>query len=287
MKAELYITSSCINAEGPVWDEDTQTLYFIDVEAGHIFSYKDPVLRKISVGEKIGTMALCKNSRRYIVAAWSGIYLLDPVTGEKTRLCDPENDLPENRFNDGKADPFGRFLAGTLSMVPYTEPRAALYSLSKGTKVRKLIPNVGLANGLTWNADGTEFFFIDTDRRTISGFDYDKATGNIANGKMIIKVPDDMGAPDGMTIDSQGYLWVALWGGGAVTRWDPETGELIGRIEVAAKNVSSCCFGGEDMDTLFITTASQDTDLQKYPLAGNVFIAHPGVKGSRTYKYDD
>lgn len=146
---------------------------------------------------------------------------------------------------------------------------------------------MGLANGLTWNADGTEFFFIDTDRRTISGFDYDKATGNIANGKMIIKVPDDMGAPDGMTIDSQGYLWVALWGGGAVTRWDPETGELIGRIEVAAKNVSSCCFGGEDMDTLFITTASQDTDLQKYPLAGNVFIAHLGVKGSRTYKYDD
>lgn len=150
MKAELYITSNCINAEGPVWDEDTRTLYFIDVEAGNIFSYKESALTKISVREKIGTMALCRNSNRYIVGVWSGIYLLDPLTGEKTRLCDPESNLPDNRFNDGKADPFGRFLAGTLSMVPYTEPRAALYSISKDTEVRKLIPNVGLANGLTW-----------------------------------------------------------------------------------------------------------------------------------------
>lgn len=287
MKADLYITSNCINAEGPVWDEETQTLYFIDVEAGHIFSYKDSVLKKISVGEKIGTMALCRNSGRYIVAAWSGIYLLDPLTGEKTRLCDPESDLPQNRFNDGKADPFGRFLAGTLSMDPYTKPRAALYSLSKGTEVRKLIPDVGLANGLTWNADGTVFYFIDTDRHTISRYDYDRATGDIANGRIVIKVPEKMGAPDGMTIDSEGKLWVALWGGGAVSKWDPESGKLLDRIEVAAKNVSSCCFGGANMDDLFITTASQDTDLKEYPLAGNVFIAHPGIQGSKTYKYDD
>lgn len=287
MKAELYITSNCINAEGPVWDEDTRTLYFIDVEAGNIFSYKESALTKISVREKIGTMALCRNSNRYIVGVWSGIYLLDPLTGEKTRLCDPESNLPDNRFNDGKADPFGRFLAGTLSMVPYTEPRAALYSISKDTEVRKLIPNVGLANGLTWSADGSVFYFIDTDRHTVSRYDYDKATGDILNGRVIIKVPDEMGVPDGMTIDSEGSLWVALWGGKSVTRWNPETGRLIDRIEVPAKNVSSCCFGGKNMDELFITTASQNTDLQKYPLAGNVFIAHPGVTGSRTYKYDD
>ena len=86
MRAALFVTSKCINAEGPVWDEDTQTLYFIDVEAGNIFSYRGSTLTKISVGEKIGTMALCRNSNRYIVGPWSGIYLLDPLTGEKTRL---------------------------------------------------------------------------------------------------------------------------------------------------------------------------------------------------------
>ena len=287
MRAGLFITSKCINAEGPVWDEDTQTLYFIDVEAGNIFSYKESTLNKISVGEKIGTMALCKNSNRYIVGAQSGIYLLDPLTGEKTRLCDPESNLPENRFNDGKADPSGRFLAGTLSMVQYLKPRAALYSLSKETEVRKIIPDVGLANGLTWSADGSVLYFIDTDRHTVSRYDYDKETGDIANGRVIIKVPDFMGAPDGMTIDLEGCLWVALWGGKSVTRWDPKTGELIDRIEVPAQNVSSCCFGGKNMDELFITTASQDTDLKKYPLAGNVFIVRPGVAGSKTYKYDD
>lgn len=288
MKAELYIKSNCINAEGPVWDEETGTIYFIDVEAGKIFSYKDEV-SSIDVGEKIGTMALCKNSENYIVALQSGIYILNPRTGEKKKLADPEADIPMNRFNDGKADPDGRFLAGTLSMDQDENPgpRAALYQISKDSEIKTLIPNVMLANGLTWSTDGKDFYFIDTARHIISHYDYDSETGNISNGKVVITVPDEMGVPDGMTIDEDGNLWVALWGGCAISKWNPKTGKLLDKIEVDALNVSSCCFGGKKMDELFITSASQDTDMSKYPLAGNVFRVKPGAKGSLTYKYDD
>ncbi len=289
MKAELFAQVGCVNAEGPVWDEETGTLWFIDVEAGAIFSAHENNVKRLPVGEKIGTMALCRNSGRLIMAVQSGIYLMDPVTGKREKLGDPEEDLPQNRFNDGKADPAGRFLAGTLSMDQDENPgaRAALYSVSKDGPVRKLISDVVLANGLTWSADGKTFYFIDTGRAAVTHFDYDLATGDISNGRVVITVPAEMGVPDGMTIDDEGMLWIALWGGCAVSRWNPATGELLEKIDVPALNVSSCCFGGPDMSDLFITTASQDTDMSAYPLAGNVFIAHPGVRGSRMYKYED
>ena len=289
MKPELLIESHCINAEGPVWDAETQTFYFIDVEAGKIFSFKDGILTVWEAGEKVGFAVLRENGG-VIAGLQSGFCAVDFPNGGKEVLADPESDLPGNRFNDGKVDPRGRVFGGTLSMTKpegVTGPMAALYRLDKtdeGFRAVRVIDKVGLANGLAWSADRTKFYFVDTDASTVTEYAYDIETGAVGEGRVIISVPLEMGFPDGMTIDAEGKLWIALWQGCAVSRWDPETGKMLEKYELPAKNVSSCCFGGPEMDTLFITTASQDTDTSEYPLAGNVFCMKPGVKGEPSYR---
>ena len=289
MKPEVFIKSNCINAEGPVWDDRTQTFYFIDVEAGKIFSYKDEKLTVWEAGEKVG-FAVLSEEGGVIAGLQSGFCAVDFPDGGFKVLADPEKDLPGNRFNDGKADPFGHLFGGTLTMTRpdgAEGPLAALYRLDKkaeGYEAVKVIDKVGLSNGLAWNADRTKMYFVDTDFGTVAEYAYDPANGELGEGRVIIQVPSEMGFPDGMSIDENGKLWVALWNGGAISQWDPETGELLQNIDLPVKNVSSCCFGGPDMDILFITTASQDTDTSVYPLAGNVFCMKPGVKGEKSYR---
>ena len=289
MNPELFIRSNCINAEGPLWDERQQTFYFIDVEAGKVFSFKDGKLTSWEAGEKVGFAVLRENGGM-IAGLASGIYAVDFPNGGKRLMVSPEADLPGNRFNDGKVDPFGRLFAGTMTMIRPEEakgPLAALYRLDcsgNEYRARKVIGQVGLSNGLAWSSDRKKFFYVDTDFHTISEYDYDPDTGEIGKGRVIIRVPDQMGYPDGMTVDENGKLWIALWGGGAVSQWDPGTGELLLKIALPVKNVSSCCFGGPEMDILFITTASQGTDLKQYPLAGNVFCMKAGVRGERSWR---
>ena len=286
MRPELFIKSECINAEGPVWDEETGTLYFIDVEAGRIFSYRDGTLTSWEAGEQIGC-AVLKKGGGMIAALKSGLYEVDFPKEGKRFLYDPEPDLPRNRFNDGKVDPAGRLLAGTMALSPGEGdgPTGALYCLDTDGTVTKRIGNVYLSNGMAWSADGGTYYFNDTTAKTVTRYHYDITTGQISEPEIIIRIPDEEGYPDGMTIDEEGMLWIALWEGSAISRWDPDTGKLLAKYKLPVRNVSSCCFGGADMDTLFITTASQDTDLTEYPLAGNVFCMKPGVKGALSRKY--
>ena len=286
MKPELYIRSNCINAEGPVWDENTDTLFFIDVEAGNIFSYSHDNLLAWNAGEKVGC-AVLRDRGGMIAALGSGIYEVDFPNGGKHLIADPERHIPGNRFNDGKVDPAGRLLAGTMAVSPKPgdPPAGALYCLDTDGSVTKRIDHVYLSNGLAWNEAGDAFYHIDTTARTVTRYDYDPDTGLMRNPEVIIHVPQSLGYPDGMTIDEQGMLWIALWGGGAVSRWNPDTGELLEKYPLPVQNVSSCCFGGRGMDTLFITTASQETDLEKYPLAGSVFRMKAGITGAKSMKY--
>ena len=283
---QLYVKANCINAEGPVWDERTETLYFIDVEAGKIFSYREGKLASWDAGEQIGCAVLCETGGM-IAALRSGLYAVDFPDGGKQFLGDPEADVPGNRFNDGKVDPAGRLLAGTMALSAGEQdpPTGALYCLHRDGSISKVIDQVYLSNGLAWSADGSLFYFIDTTARTVTCYRYDVDAGIVSDPEIIIRVPGELGYPDGMTIDEDGNLWIALWGGGAVSKWDPETGELLETYALPVQNVSSCCFGGKEMDTLFITTASQGTDLKKYPLAGNVFCMKPGVRGAGSRRY--
>ena len=286
MKPELFASPECINAEGPVWDERTGTLYFIDVEAGKIFSCKDGKLLSCDVGEQIGCAVLCEEGGM-IAALKSGLYHVDFPDGKKRFISDPEAHLPGNRFNDGKVDPAGRLLAGTmpLSSRPGDPPAGALYCLDTDGTVTLKIGHVYLSNGLAWSADGSLFYFVDTTARTVTCFRCDVRTVSLSDPQVVIRVPAAVGFPNGMTIDDEGMLWIALWGGGAVSRWDPRTGEMLEKYPLPAVNVSSCCFGGTEMDTLFITTASQGTDRNQYPLAGNVFAMKTNVKGALSRRY--
>ena len=147
---------------------------------------------------------------------------------KSTHLVNPEQHLPGNRFNDGKCDPAGRFLAGTMDDAE-KEASGSLYSYSPDGTLKTLLTGLRISNGLTWSPDHQTFYHIDTPTRQVTAFDYDLATGNLANPRPVISIPPELGWPDGMTSDAEGMLWVAMWGGAKLTRWNPATGQLAGR----------------------------------------------------------
>jgi len=202
-------------------------------------------------------------------------------------ILNPEPHLPGNRFNDGKCDPAGRFLAGTMDDNERL-PSGSLYSLSPDGKLKTLLRGTRISNGLAWSTDYRTFYHIDTPTRTVMAYDYDLASGEIANPRAAVAIPAGMGWPDGMTSDAEGMLWVALWGGAKLTRWDPATGRLETEIPFPAYNVSCCTFGGPDLDDLYVTTARKGMSaeqLAKYPLSGGLFRIHTKWQGMPTFEF--
>jgi len=222
-----------------------------------------------------------------ITASQSGISVLDPETGGRKTLTHPESNLPGNRFNDGKCDPAGRFLAGTMDNAE-KEASGSLYSLSPDGTLNMLLTGVRISNGLAWSPDHATLYFIDTPTRTVMAFAYDLATGGISQPRKAVHVPEELGAPDGMTSDTDGHLWIAMWGGAALTKWDPAMGRLLQTIPIPALNVTSCAFGGEGLTDLHITSARKgmsDEQISRYPLTGGLFRLRTDVKGMPTFSF--
>lgn len=285
-KVELVIDSKSDLGEGAIWNYKTGELIWINI-TGKILNFYNPKTennKEMFTGQLIGT-AVPTNNENVLVALQNGIYSLNPLTGTKKIIVNPEEDLPNNRFNDGKCDPAGRFWVGTMSMNGQ-ENEGALYRLDSDTTTHKMIEKVSISNGIVWSLDNKKMYYIDTPTQKVMAYNYNNKTGEISNPELAVEVPKDMGSPDGMTIDSNGNIWVALWGGAAVACWNPETGKLLDKIEVPAKNVTSCAFGDDDLQTLYITTARTDSgkgDLEKYPNAGGVFKIRLDVKGIEAF----
>jgi len=219
----------------------------------------------------------------------NGIYALDITTGSKKLIVNPEKDLPNNRFNDGKCDPSGRFWAGTMSTIDEKKV-GSLYRLNADSTIHKMVENVSISNGIVWSKEKTKMYYIDTPTQKVMAYDYNNKTGDISNAEVAVDIPTELGSPDGMTIDGNGNLWIALWGGNAVGCWNPETGKLVTKVQVPAKNVTSCAFGDDDLGTLYITTAREDNspeELEKYPYSGGVFKIRPGVRGVTAFYFND
>ena len=210
-----------------------------------------------------------------------GVYLLDRTRLLK-KLYTPENMALGMRFNDAKCDACGRLWAGTMPLFKEPAPVGKLYRFDGISRQQTMLGGIGTSNGMAWSADGKTMYYIDTGARGVDAFDFDEEGGMISNRRRIITV--DNGWPDGMTIDAEGMLWVAIWGGGEVRRYDPESGECIGKVMVPSKNTTSCCFGGEKLDTLYITTSGEGFD---DPGAGKVYCVNCGVKGTPTVKFDE
>lgn len=270
--------------EGPSWDQQFRRLFWVDIEGYQLHIY-DPSTnedRTIDVGEHVSAVVPYLEDE-VIVALISGLYRFNIQTGEKILIHDPEEGRPGNRFNDGKCDPAGRFLAGTMSLNGESE-QGAFYSLSTEGNVSLLIDEVSTSNGLAWSADHSTLYYIDTPTLEIVSFDYDVQEGTISNKQVIATVDESEGYPDGMTIDAEGMLWVARWGGQRVSRIDPTSGKVIAEVSLPVNCVTSCAFGGEHLDELYITTAQDDSEDQ--PLAGGLFMVKPGVKGMPTIYFN-
>ena len=282
-EVQVLVQSRCIIGEGPVYGDGL--IYWIDLLDDCIYRYDfaSSEMRKLPVGQNTGCIAL-RASGGLIAALQHGFHAIDFETGRIDFIGDPEADKPNNRFNDGKCDPAGRFWAGTMSKNLDTGYGAyvaegKLYCLDENLHVHVKDDEVILSNGIDWSPDAKTMYYIDTPKRNVVAWDYDVSDSSISRPREVISLNQESGMPDGMCVDAQGMLWIALWGGGCITRWDPCSGKLLQRVELPVRHVTSCVFGGEQYRDLFITTASLDTDMDQYPLAGSVFTFRPEVGG--------
>jgi len=271
--------------EGPHWDIESQTLYFIDILGDQVYRYIPNEKILFSINAPNPGCAIPHVKGGMIIASLNGI----EYYGDELKTLKEFNKFenkPLNRFNDGKVDPFGRFWVGTMAKdCKGTE--GTLYSINTNLEHTAQKTNIGISNGLAWSSDNKTMYYIDSPTKKVVAFDYSLETGKIDNERTVIENFTAEGeVPDGMTIDSEGFLWVAIWGGSRVIRVDVKTGKEVQRISVPAKNITSCAFGGPQLDILYITTASFDTSLEEFPLAGKLFSIKPGATGLPMKKFD-
>lgn len=275
---ELVLDAKAQLGEGAIWHSQKQVLYWVDIDGGFVHIY-DPVTnrdRSVSTGQPVGTV-VPRASGGVMVALRDGFAALNLETGALTPITDPESHLPDNRFNDGKCDPAGRFWAGTMGKAG-----GSVYRLDPDLTVRKMFGGVRTSNGIAWSLGQKTMYYIDTPTQEVAAFDYDYATGEIGNRRVAVKVPVENGHPDGSTLDAEGHLWVAHWDGWNVTCYDPARGVGLRTIKLPASRITSCAFGGPDLSTLYITSARVGLDeaaLAAQPLAGGLFKVDAGVRG--------
>jgi sugar lactone lactonase YvrE len=263
-------------------------LHWVDIHAGHLhtFNPRSGEDEKQELGISLGCAAP-RQKGGFLLGLRDGIAALAPDSVSAQYLAQPEPHLPGNRFNDGKCDPAGRFLAGTMDNAE-KEATGSLYSYSPTGEIKTLLTGIRISNGITWSPDYKTLYYIDTPTFEIAAFDYDLQTGEIANRRVAVSIPPALGFPDGMTADKQGRLWVGMWGGAAITIWQPQTGQLLEKIELPAKNVTACAFGGENGSDLYITSARIGLgaeDLTAYPASGLLFRVQTDVEGLPTFPF--
>jgi sugar lactone lactonase YvrE len=280
--AEPVSTDRFDHAEGPTWDARTDELLWVDQYAGLVLvgRFADGALtvrRRFELGSAVGAVVPERTGDGWLVAAALGFVRL-AADGTITMLAQPEADTPHRmRMNDGKCDPHGRFWAGSIAFDK-SEGAAALHRLDPDLAVETVLTGVTISNGLGWVDGGATMYYIDTPTQRVDRFRVTDA-GRLTDRTPLVEVTD--GAPDGMTLDDEGCLWVAHWGAGAVYRYSP-AGEVLARVELDAPQVSSCAFGGAGQRTLFITTSQEgydESESSAHPNAGRVFAVDVGVTG--------
>ncbi len=282
MRAELVLDAQAVLGEGPLWNSTESRLYWVDIDPGtvHVFDPATGEDRTAALGRMIGCVAFCAGGG-LLAAGEGGVFELDSLEQPARLIANPIAGDPQLRFNDGKVDPQGRFWAGTYHMgrVPR---QAALYCLGTDRSLRTVLVGLTNSNGLGWSPDGTVFYHIDTPTLEVSAYDFDGDTGRISGRRCAVRFSGDDGRPDGMAVDAEGQLWIAHFDGGRVSCWDPRLGRRREVIELPCSRVTSCAFGGANLDELYITTARKGLDqsrLAAEPGAGGVFVARPGVRG--------
>ena len=285
---ELVVEKRALVGEGSLWDPNSKIVYWVDILSHELYLY-DPATaqnRTIPTCQAIGTV-VSRKSGGVAVALHNGFASLDLDTEKITPIADPERQIPANRFNDGKCDPAGRFWAGTMEFNGAPD-QGALYCLDVDHSVSKKVEPVSISNGIVWTADSGTMYYIDTVPNTVRAYDYDIDTGNVSNERVAIEHQGGEGHFDGMSIDEEGMVWIALFDGWGVQRYNPANGELLRHIRLPVQQTTSCAFGGENLDELYITSAAiglDDSALRDQPMAGALIKIDPGVRGVPAFSY--
>jgi sugar lactone lactonase YvrE len=264
--------------EGPVWDAREQALYWVDIPQKRVFRWsQDQGSRTIPVSHHICSL-LPRAASGFIGGGYDG-FLEIAADLAVTVIADPEPDLPDNRFNDGKVDRSGRFWAGTMDRHE-REASGSLYRMDPDRRWSRIDSFYRVTNGPAFSRDGRTMYHTDSARQTVYAFDLAE-DGAASNRRVHLRFGEGDGYPDGMTVDAEDCLWIAFWDGWCVRRFSP-AGERIAELRVPAQRPTSCAFGGPNLDRLFITTASRDLsaeELGAQPYAGGLFMTSPGVTG--------
>lgn len=283
MRIEVLVDVKTTLGEGPLWDVESQRLYWIDSFDGRVFrcTHDGREVRAWDVPQKIGSMALRRDGGA-VVSLQRGFHFLDFETGDCELIVDPEPDKPNNRLNDGKVDKRGRFVAGSMDTME-EGPNGALYRLDPDLSLHQLDSGIIVSNGPCWSPDGETFYFADTWTGEIWAYDYDLDSGGVSNRRTFAKVDTSGGgAADGSTVDAEGCLWNALVYDGKLVRYTPD-GAVERIIEMPVKKVTSVNFGGPNLDVLYVTCMAKPP-LPRFPgdgvLRGSLFAIYDlGIKG--------
>lgn len=273
--------------EGVIWHPQQQNLWWTDIQGKLLFCYSPAQddLKQWSVPERIGSFGFVKDRDELIVAFESGLAFYHVETQQIQWLGKPESDRTNNRFNDGRVDRHGRFWAGCMvEKVTANNPGAGLYRVGRNQQISRQLDGFHISNGLCWSPDGTVMYHADSPAQAIYRYDFEgKSEGKscvVKNKQLFAQTPAGI-YPDGSTVDAQGGIWNAQWGGHRVVRYQPD-GEISFILELPVSQPSCVCFGGPDMDWLFITSARQDLSpqqLEGQPEAGNLLIYQTNIVG--------
>jgi sugar lactone lactonase YvrE len=286
---EVVLAAGAELGEAPTWDPLTRRLLWVDIMEGAIHRTEpstgaDDVRR---VGQPVGAV-VPTTSGRLAIAARDGFFLLDPSKGDLEPLASHDGGDPETLMNDGKCDPWGGFWAGTKA-IDGRRPIGSLYRLGADRRLTRVLTGLTVSNGLGWSPDGSTMYHIDSPTHGVDAFDVDPTTGDVSNRRRLVTFAAAWGLPDGMTVDEEGFLWIAFWGGSAVRRVAPD-GDVAAEIGLPVTLVTSCAFGGDDGAELFVTSAHVDLtpeERRAQPHAGALFRLRPGVRGPAGHPFVD
>ena len=282
-KPEVVAGGNAILGESPLWSPAEAALYWVDIDNPTIHRL-DPATgarERWPIETEIGSIGLA-GPGRMVAGLRTGAHYVDLATGKIEAICDPEGEgrFNRNRMNDGKIDRAGRFWVGTMN-DPGHEPLGTLYRIDRDGGAAPVLGGIRVPNALCWSPDSRVMYFTDSYSHQIWAFDFDLETGAMENKRVFAAIAEDAGVPDGATVDADGFVWCAHMFGSRVSRYAPD-GSLDRAIALPVPQVTSCAFGGADLETLYITTASLRMDraaLAEQPLAGALFAVDPGVRG--------
>lgn len=288
-KAEVFIKAENVLGEGPEWSPATEILSWVDILSKKIYFYdfKNNQLQNINTKHVVGFSIPTTTKNLYITGQLDELYLLNLELKEFELLKSIPENRKFNRFNDAKCDKFGRLWAGTTTDDFKIAP-AALYLIDKNLAVKKVMGGIGCSNGQCWSADSKKMFYIDTSSMALKSYDFTLETGEFYNEITLLNWPSERGYLDGMTIDAEGKLWIAIWNGGMVIRFCPDTKRIIGEVRVNAKKPTSMVFGGKNLEKLFITSArigSDVNEIKNNPEEGSVFVVETNIKGMQNFHF--